>query len=96
MAIARVLPSSVIEYSTVIGTVGVTLREISPSRSSPLTVCDNIFCETPPTVRRSSLNRRGCFQSAATTSTAHVLAILSRIRSMGHSASGWSGFTAVS
>jgi len=38
-----VAPSGVIEYSTVIGTVGVTFRETRPSRSSPFNVCDSIF-----------------------------------------------------
>ncbi len=38
-----VLPSGVIEYSTVTGTVGIALRPTNPSRSSFFNVWESIF-----------------------------------------------------
>ena len=48
------MPRSVTAYVTVTGTVGVTVRVTSPSRSRERSVCVSIFWLTPARRRDSS------------------------------------------
>lgn len=84
---------------TVVGTVGVTVRVISPSRSSERSVCVSIFWLTPASFRDSSEYRIGracptrsgsaCGSSppsAARISATHLSEIRPSICRLGHAA----------
>jgi dihydrofolate reductase len=73
----RLRPRSVSAYSTCGGTVGKTVRETSPSRSSRRRVTLSIRCVMPSVRRRSSLKRRGSSSRRQMTMTDHLSPIRS-------------------
>ena len=74
-------------YSTVTGELGLTRLSTSPSRSRPRSVWVSIFCEVPPTSRRSSPKRFARGSSATTIRTTHFPATRSRTWRVGQSGS---------
>ena len=71
-------------YSTVGGTVSLTTRSTSPSRSRLLKIWVSTLCEMPSIPRRSSPNRCVRWPSRPTIKAVHLSAIRSSARRVGH------------